>query len=94
MKQTVFLLLAWVMWIHTQGPKTDSWSQIAGYAGERQCIESLDEKLGTWKAFNDARFNGNSVTFTGNKTTMTYICLPESETPRKNEARKRPPAKR
>lgn len=94
MKQTVSILLAWTMWIHTQGPKLNSWTQIGGFAGERQCIESLDEKLTVWKVFKDARFNGNSVTFTGNNTTMSYLCLPENETPRKNDIRKPPPEKR
>ncbi|MBM4263473.1 MAG: hypothetical protein FJ145_18840 [Deltaproteobacteria bacterium] len=94
MKHTISILIAWILWIHTQAPKTDSWTQISGFVGEKQCIENLDEKLGTWKAFKDARFNGNSVTFAGSKTTVTYLCLPENEAPRKAEARKRPPAKR
>jgi hypothetical protein len=42
-----------------------------------------------WRQFKDAKFAPNSVTFTGNNSTMTYVCLPDAEDPRKAK----PPAK-
>ena len=43
----------------------------------------MKEKLDVWRTFKDAKFTKNSVTFTGNKSTMTYLCLPDSEDPRR-----------
>ena len=43
----------------------------------------MREKLDFWRQFKDAKFAGNAVTFTDNKTTVTYYCLPDSEDPRR-----------
>jgi hypothetical protein len=76
------ILLGWVLWIRTQGPAVDDWSGVAGFGTEQQCIANQKEKMDTWKQFKDAKFAKNMVTFTGNNTTMTYQCLPDSEDPR------------
>jgi hypothetical protein len=80
--------LAWVLWIRTQGPAVDDWTGVSGFSTEQQCQANLKEKMETWKQFKDATFNKNTVTFTGNNTTMTYQCLPDTEDPRL-----KPPAK-
>ena len=84
------LLLAWVLWTRTQGPTVDGWTGAAGFQNQEKCLANMKEKLDVWRQFRDAKFAGNSVTFTENKTTMTYYCLPDSEDPR----RKPPPTKR
>ena len=76
-------LLAWVMWIRTQGPTADDWTQMGGFTSEAQCASNMKQKLDVWRAFKDAKFTGNSVTFTENKTTVVYSCLPDTEDPRK-----------
>ena len=76
------LLLAWVLWIRTHGPKSDDWAGMTGFATQEQCLANMKEKLDVWRQFKDAKFTKNSVTFTGNKTTMTYLCLPDTEDPR------------
>ena len=76
------ILLAWVLWIRTQGPAVDDWSGVSGFATEQQCLANQKEKMDTWKQFKDAKFAKNMVTFTGNNTTMTYECLPDGEDPR------------
>jgi hypothetical protein len=43
----------------------------------------MKDKLDMWRQFKDAKFSGNSVSFTDNKSSMTYLCLPENEDPRK-----------
>jgi hypothetical protein len=43
----------------------------------------MKDKLDMWRQFKDAKFSGNSVTFTTNNSSMTYLCLPENEDPRK-----------
>jgi hypothetical protein len=43
----------------------------------------VKEKLDTWRQFKDAKFDGNTVSFTGNNSSMTYLCLPENEEPKK-----------
>ena len=83
-------LLAWVLWTRTQGPTVDGWTGAAGFQNQEKCLANMKEKLDIWRQFRDAKFAGNSVTFTENKTTMTYYCLPDSEDPR----RKPPPTKR
>jgi len=55
------------------------------------CEASIKDKLDTWRQFKDAKFDGNSVTFTTNNSTMTYLCLPDNEDPRKGKTAK--PAK-
>jgi hypothetical protein len=56
---------------------------MSGFVSEPQCAANMKEKLDVWKVFSDAKFNGNSVTFTGNKTTVSYLCLPDTDDPRK-----------
>jgi len=77
------LLLTWTLWTRTQTPTSDSWIAAPGLADPKKCQASIDDKLDVWKQFKDAKFGKNSVTFTNNNTTMTYVCLPEAEDPRK-----------
>ena len=76
------ILLAWVLWIRTQGPGVDDWTGLPGFATEQQCLANQKEKMDTWKQFKDAKFGKNVVTFTGNNTAMTYNCLRDGEDPR------------
>lgn len=43
----------------------------------------MKEKLDMWRQFKDAKFGQNSVTFTSNNSTLSYLCLPDAEDPRK-----------
>ena len=79
------ILLAWVLWIRTQGPGVNDWTGAGGFATEQRCLDNVKEKLDTWKQFKDAKFAKNMVIFTGNNTTMTYRCLPDDEDPRKGQ---------
>jgi hypothetical protein len=84
------LLLAWVLWARTQGPTVDSWTGTSGFQNQEKCMANMNEKLDIWRQFRDAKFAGNSVTFTENKTTITYYCLPDSEDPRRTPPAKKP----
>jgi hypothetical protein len=77
------LLLAWVLWTRTQGPTTDGWTGASGFPNQEKCLANMKEKLDLYRKFRDAKYSGNAVTFTENKTTMTFYCLPDSEDPRK-----------
>lgn len=77
------LLLAWTLWIRTQGPTVDSWSAAPGFATQERCLASMKEKLDLWRQFKDAKFTSNAVTFTESNTSMTYYCLTDSEDPRR-----------
>jgi hypothetical protein len=79
------LLLIWVLWTHTKGPTTDDWLGAPGFASKEKCEASMKEKLDMWRAFKDAKFSKNSVTFTSNNSSMTYLCLPDTEDPRKGK---------
>ena len=79
----VLLSLLWTLWIRTQSPTSDTWNAAPGMPTEQRCADSMKEKLDLWRQFKDATFTGNSVTFTTNKTSMSYYCLPEQEDPRK-----------
>jgi hypothetical protein len=59
---------------------------LSGFISEQQCLGNLKEKMDTWKQFKDATFAKNTVTFSGNNTTMTYLCLPDTEDPRRKPA--------
>jgi hypothetical protein len=83
-------LLAWVLWTRTQGPATDGWTGASGFQNQEKCMANMKEKLDLYRQFRDAKFAGNAVTFTENKTTMSFYCLPESEDPRRKPATKRP----
>ena len=85
----VAFLLAWVLWIRTQGPTTDSWTGAGGYQNQQRCLANIKEKLNVWRQFKDAKFTGNTVTFTENRTTVSYYCLPDTEDPRR-KVTKRP----
>ncbi|HWO40450.1 MAG TPA: hypothetical protein VNO43_01450 [Candidatus Eisenbacteria bacterium] len=74
--------LAWVMWIRTQGPGTDSWSGVSGHPTRERCLASVRQQLDVWRQYKDAVFSENAVTFTGTNTTFSYFCLPETEDPR------------
>ena len=86
---TLAFLLAWVLWTRTQGPTTDGWTGASGFQNQEKCMANMKEKLDLYRQFKDAKFAGNTVTFTENKTTMTFYCLPDSEDPRR-KATKRP----
>jgi len=77
------LLLTWTLWIRTISPTSDTWSPAPGLASEDKCLASLKEKLDMWKQFKDARFEKNTVLFSSNNSSMTYVCLPDGEDPRK-----------
>ncbi|HEX2932840.1 MAG TPA: hypothetical protein VHV54_24135 [Candidatus Binatia bacterium] len=77
------LLLAWTLWTRTQTATSDSWLPAPGLASQEKCQASIKDKLDTWRQFKDAKFTGNSVTFTSNNSSMSYVCLPDSEDPRK-----------
>ncbi|HMF51756.1 MAG TPA: hypothetical protein VK603_24075 [Candidatus Saccharimonadales bacterium] len=85
------LLLVWTLWTRTQTATTDTWGSASGLASQEKCQASMKDKLDMWRQFKDAKFAGNSVTFTNNKSSMTYLCLPDSEDPRKTPPK--PPAK-
>jgi hypothetical protein len=102
MKTSCFwaLLLAWVLWIRTQGPTADSWVGAPGFLNQEKCLASMKEKLDLWRQFKDAKFASNAVTFTDTKTTLTYYCLRDTEDPRRKPKRpggtgepQEPPAK-
>lgn len=82
-KWSLVFALAWTMWIRTQSPTSETWSASPGLPTAEKCAASIKEKLETWRQFKDAKFTENSVTFTGNSTTMIYYCLPDTEDPRK-----------
>jgi hypothetical protein len=85
------LLLSWTIWTRTQTATSDTWAPAPGFPSQEKCQASVKEKLDTWRQFKDATFDSNSVTFTSNNSTMTYLCLPENEDPRKAKPAK--PAK-
>jgi hypothetical protein len=87
------VMIAWVLWIRTHGPRADSWNALPGFQSREQCAANIKEKLAVWRQFKDAVIGENTVTFTGNKTTMTYICLSDDDDPRRKPkplARKQP----
>jgi hypothetical protein len=92
-KSGLIFAIAWTMWIRTQSPTSDSWNAAPGFATQQRCAASIKEKLDTWRQFKDAVFGDNSVTFTGNNTTMSYLCLSEAEDPRKPAAKPAKPQK-
>jgi hypothetical protein len=77
------ILLLWTLWTRTQTMTTDSWLPAPGLASQEKCQASVKDKLDMWRQFKDARFEGDSVIFTSNNSSMTYLCLPENEDPRK-----------
>ena len=77
------LLLTWTLWIRTISPTSDTSSPAPGLPWEDKCLASLKEKLDMWKQFKDARFEKNTVLFSSNNSSMTYVCLPDGEDPRK-----------
>ncbi|MBI1995542.1 MAG: hypothetical protein HYU31_16675 [Deltaproteobacteria bacterium] len=85
----LLLLVMWVLWTRSSGPTPDSWTAATGFASEEKCLASVKEKLDTWRQFKDAKFTKNAVTFTGNNSTLTYFCLPDSEDPRKRKVKEK-----
>lgn len=84
MKKTrLVLVIAWTLWIRTTTPTSDTWNAAPGLPSSQRCAASMKEKLDVWRQFKDATFGENTVTFSGNNTTMSYYCLPETEDPRK-----------
>ena len=79
----LMLLLTWTIWTRTITPTSDSWSAAPGLGSRDKCLASVKEKLDMWKQFKDAKFDKNTVIFTGNNSSMTYLCLPDGDDPRK-----------
>ncbi len=77
------LLLTWTLWTRTISPTSDTWSAAPGLASQDKCLASVKDKLDMWKQFKDAKFEKNTVIFTGNNSSMSYLCLPDGEDPRK-----------
>jgi len=86
----VVLVLLWTLWTRTETPTSDSWTPAPGFGSEEKCRASMKEKLDLWKQFKDAKFGSDSVTFTSNNTTMSYLCLPETEDPRRDAKTPKP----
>ncbi len=76
------VLIAWFLWIRTQSPTTDSWNALPGFEAASGATLSL-RRMAVWRRFKDAVISDNTVTFTENNTTMTYICLSDDEDPRR-----------
>jgi hypothetical protein len=91
-KCALLFALAWTLWIRTQTPTSESWNAAPGFNTSQRCNASIKEKLDLWRQFKDAVFSGNTVIFTSNSTTMSYICLQENEDPRKPGKPKKSPA--
>jgi hypothetical protein len=79
----LMLLLTWTIWTRTISPTSDSWSAAPGLGSRDKCLASVKDKLDMWKQFKDAKFEKNTVIFTSNNSSMTYVCLPEDDDPRK-----------
>lgn len=79
------VLIAWVLWIRTQSPTSDSWNALPGFDNRETCAANAKEKLAVWRQFKDAVISDNTVTFTENNTTMTYICLSDDDDPRRQQ---------
>jgi hypothetical protein len=77
------LLLAWTLWTRTQTPTSDNWIPAPGFGTQQKCQLSMKEKLDMWRQFKDAKFGQNSVTFASNNSTLSYVCLPDADDPRK-----------
>jgi hypothetical protein len=80
------ILIAWVLWIRTQGPAGDSWNALPGFKSREHCAANLKEKLAIWLQFKDAVISDNKVTFPGNNSSMTYICLTDDDDPRRKSS--------
>ena len=83
-------LIVWVLWTYTRGTNSNGWSAASGFASEEKCLANMQEKMATWRKFDDAIFTKNSVTFTGNNSSLTYLCLPDTEDPRRKTQREAP----
>ncbi|MGZ8425790.1 MAG: hypothetical protein ACXWYD_12640 [Candidatus Binatia bacterium] len=79
----LMLLLTWTIWTRTISPTSDTWSAAPGLGSRDKCLASVKDKLDMWKQFKDAKFDKNTVIFTGNNSSMTYLCLPDGDDPRK-----------
>jgi len=79
----LLLLLTWTLWTRTISQTSDTWSAAPGLASQDKCLASVKDKLDMWKQFKDAKFEKNTVIFTGNNSSMSYVCLPDGEDPRK-----------
>ena len=77
------VLIAWVLWIRTQSPTSDSWNALPGFASREVCAVNAKEKVAVWRQFEDAVISDTTVTFTENNNTITYICLSDDEDPRR-----------
>ena len=76
-----------------QSPTSDNWIAAPGLGSQAKCEASIKEKLDLWKQFKDSKFEKNTVVFTNNNSSMTYVCLPEAEDPRNKPAKAPKPAK-
>ena len=87
------LLLTWTLWTRTQSPTSDNWIAAPGLGSQAKCEASIKDKLDLWRQFKDSKFEKNTVIFTNNNSSMTYVCLPEAEDPRNKPAKAPKPAK-
>jgi hypothetical protein len=71
------------LWIRTQSPTADSWNALPGFKSREHCAANLKEKLALWLQFKDVVISDNKVTFPRNNSSMTYICMPDDDDPRR-----------
>jgi len=79
----LIVLFAWTLWTRTISQTSDTWSAAPGLASQEKCLASARDKLDMWRQFKDAKFEKNTVTFTANNSSMSYVCLPDGDDPRK-----------
>ena len=77
------LIVTWTLWIRTISQTSDTWSAAPGLASQDKCLASVKDTLDMWKQFKDAKFEKNTVIFTSNNSSMSYVCLPDGDDPRK-----------
>ncbi len=79
----LMLVLAWTLWTRTITQTSDNWVAAPGLGSQEKCLASAKEKLDLWRQFKDAKFEKNTVIFTSNNSSMSYVCLPDGDDPRK-----------
>jgi hypothetical protein len=82
-RASMLIILAWVLWIRTNGLSGSSWLAQPGFRSEQQCLASIKEKMDVWRQFKDARMTNDTVIFMGNNTSMSYYCLTDTQDPRR-----------
>ena len=80
------LLIAWVMWVHYIGERSEWWVPQAGYDTRAQCLVSLKEEGNLWR---DSKSVAAEVTLRLDQLLVTpkdgalrtYLCLPDTVDP-------------